>query len=75
MSRKIPDLWNLNQIAERLDVGPWRVRYVITSRRHIKPAVVLPTMRLFDEKAVKQIKTELELIDTKPKKQFAPSTP
>lgn len=65
MSKQEPVLRNLNQIAELLDVGPWRVRYILQSRRHIKPTMTLPTMRLFDEKAVEQIRAELRTIEAK----------
>lgn len=65
MSKNAPALWNLNQIARLLDVGPWRIRYVISSRHYIQPAVILPTMRLFGEKAVGQIKAELKVIEAR----------
>lgn len=62
---RTPKLRNQNQIAELFDVGPWRIRYLLQSRRYIKPAVVLPSMRLFDEKAVGQIKAELKVIEAR----------
>lgn len=65
MSKKTPVLRNLNQIAELLDVGPWRIRYVLQSRRHIKPTMTLPTMRLFNERAVERIRAELRAIEAK----------
>lgn len=67
MNRKKQVPRNLNQIAELLDVGPWRIRYILQSRRHIKPIMTLPTMRLFNESAVEQIKFELEAIEQKRK--------
>lgn len=63
MSKKTPVLRNLSQIAELLEVGPWRIRYILQSRRHIKPTMTLPTMRLFNEKAVEQIKDEIKAIN------------
>ena len=62
---RTPKLRNQNQIAELFDVGPWRIRYLLQSRRYIKPAVTLPTMRLFGEKAVGQIKAELKAIEAR----------
>ena len=73
MSSEKQVLWNLNQIAELLDVGPWRIRYILQSRRHIKPTMTLPSMRLYDEKAVEQIKAELKTIDEKYTRQLAVS--
>ena len=73
MNRKKQVPRNLNQIAELLDVGPWRIRYILQSRRYIKPVITLPTMRLYDDKAVEQIKAELRTIEEKYTRQLAVS--
>ena len=52
-------------IAERLQVSPSRVGYVIATRPHIQPAAIAGRVRLFRESAVAQIRHELNAIDAR----------
>ncbi len=67
-------LWNINQIAEQLDINYWRVRYVLQTRKEIQPVIDTSRAKLYDAKAVRQIKAALKSIDAKQAKQRVTAT-
>ncbi len=70
---QVKQLLSVNQIADKLGVGFWRVRYVINSQRGIEPAMTHRSLKLYDTEGIRQIKVELKAIDAKQAKQRSAS--
>ena len=65
MIESAPKLITLGVIAERIGVPLHRVRHVLATRPHIKPAARAGTLRLFHANAVAQVRYEITLIDAR----------
>ena len=57
-------LFSIGQIAAMLKVPPWRVLYIVSTRR-IQPCARVGHCRVFDQCAVNRIRGELARIDRK----------
>jgi len=57
-----PQLLTPGRIADALGVPLHRVQHVLATRSHIVPSARAGTLRLFDKKAVAQIRHELNAI-------------
>jgi hypothetical protein len=60
-----PQLITPGVIAAQLGVPLHRVAHVLRTRRHIRPSARAGTLRLFDERAVAQVRYELNVIDAR----------
>lgn len=60
-----PTLRTLGVLATDLGEPEHRVRYVLATRRHIRPVARAGRLRLFDREAVAQIRHELNAIDAR----------
>lgn len=58
----VPSLLTPGRIAERLRVPLPRVLYVLSTRPHIQPSARAGCLRLFDRRAVAQVRHELNAI-------------
>lgn len=65
MSKEVPKLITPGVIAERIGVPLHRVRHVLATRPHIKPAARAGTLRLYNANAVAQVRYELTLIEAR----------
>lgn len=63
--RTIPQLTTLGRIVDELSEPIHRVTYILRTRRHITPAAMAGTVRLFDRRAVAMIRHEINAIDAK----------
>ena len=52
-------------IASDLNVPLHRVLHVLATRLHIRPSALAGTLRLYDRKAVANVRYELNLIDAR----------
>ncbi len=62
MSKSLPRLATVGQIAALLDVPLHRVEYVVRSRPHITPRAIAGGARCFSNEAIAQIRHELNAI-------------
>lgn len=62
---KIPSLITIGVIADTLQTSPDRVRRILQTRRHIKPAAYAGHARLFTSEAISQVRRELNAIDAR----------
>jgi len=53
------------RIAKALGIPPYRVRYVLETRPHIRAAALAGNVRLFDRDGLAQIRHELNAIDAR----------
>jgi hypothetical protein len=60
-----PRLLTPGRIAEALGTPIHRVQHILATRPHIVPSARAGTLRLFDKKAVAQIRHELNSIDAR----------
>jgi hypothetical protein len=60
-----PHLITPGVIAVQLGEPLHRVSHVLRTRRHIKPSARAGTLRLFDQRAVAQVRYELNVIDAR----------
>lgn len=65
MTEPVPKLITPGVIAERVGVPLHRVRHILATRPHIKPAARAGTLRLFDADAVAQVRYEIKLIEAR----------
>ncbi len=63
--QSVPKLVTLGVIAERIGVPFHRVRHILATRKHIKPAARAGMMRLYHDEAVAQVRYEITLIDAR----------
>jgi len=61
----VPRLITAGVIAAELRVPLHRVQNVLATRPHIRPSARAGTLRLYDRKAVAQVRYELNLIDAR----------
>jgi len=61
----IPRLNTTGRIAATLGVPAHRVAYILTTRPHIKPSALAGRVKLYDRRAVAQIRHELNAIDAR----------
>jgi hypothetical protein len=59
----VPSLLTTGRIAERLAVPLPRVLYILSTRPHIRPSARAGCLRLFDSRAVDQVREELDAIN------------
>jgi hypothetical protein len=62
---KPPLLNTAGVIARKLGVSLRRVLYILETRRHIRPTARAGTLRLYDRRAISQIRYELNLMDAR----------
>jgi DNA-binding transcriptional MerR regulator len=65
MTRSIPRLATVGEVAKLLRVPLHRVEYVLRSRPHIRPKATAGGTRCFDDDAIAQIRHELTAIDAR----------
>lgn len=65
MSKPVPKLATIGEVAKLLDCPLHRIEYVLRSRPHIRPRAVAGGARCFDDEAVAQIHHELHAIDAR----------
>ncbi len=65
MNRSVPSLATPGKLAETLGVPLHRVLYVLATRRHICPSARAGTLRLFDKRAIAQVRHELNAIEAR----------
>jgi len=65
MRRFPPHLITVGVIADTLGENPDRIRRILRTRRHIRPAAYAGQTRLFTSDAVAQVSRELHAIDAK----------
>ena len=61
----VPRLLTAGRIADELGLTLARVQYILSARRHIRPIARAGTLRLFEEKAIAQIRYESNRIDAR----------
>jgi hypothetical protein len=61
----VPKLLTVGTIADELGLSLARVQYILAARRHIRPVARAGALRLFDEKALAQIRYESNRIDAR----------
>jgi hypothetical protein len=61
----IPRLTTPGTMADQLDVPLHRVGYILRTRHHIRPSALAGTLRLYDQKAVAQVRHEINAIDAR----------
>lgn len=57
-----PDLITTGAMAKKLCVEPWRVSWVLSTRR-VEPVMVVGGYRLFDTAAVRQVRDAIREMD------------
>ena len=65
MSRSVPRLATIGEVARILDVPPYRIEYVLRTRPHIRPRATAGNARCYDDHAIAQIRHELNKIDAR----------
>ena len=60
-----PQLLTPGRIASSIDEPLHRVTYVLATRPHILPSARAGTIRLYDKRAMAQVRLELNAIDAK----------
>ena len=66
MAIEVPQkLWTIGKIADHLHVPVHRVRHILKTRRHIQYRALAGLTRLFDAKAVAQIRHEITAVDAR----------
>ncbi len=60
-----PKLVTIGVIAEEIGSTVERVRRVLYTRRHIRPAAYAGTVRLFQREAIQQVRQEIDAIDAR----------
>ena len=60
-----PALITSGRIAADLNVPLHRVLHVLATRPHIRPSALAGTLRLFDHRAVAQVRHELNAMDAR----------
>ena len=65
MTRLVPKLATLGEVAKLLDVPPHRIEYVVRTRQHIQPRAMAAGVRCFDDDAIALIRHELNAIDAR----------
>ena len=65
MSRSLPRLATIGEVARLLGQPLHRIEYVLRSRPHITPRATAGRARCFDDKAIAQIRHELNTIDAR----------
>lgn len=63
--KPIPHLPTAGMIAEHLQVSLHRVQYILRTRKHIKPSAYGGILRLYDSKAIAQVRHELNAIEAR----------
>ncbi len=63
--KTLPKLLTVGRIAERLKIPVHRVQYILATRLYIAPAALAGRTRLFNTKAVAQIRHETNAIDAR----------
>jgi hypothetical protein len=63
--RHVPRLNTASVIARQLKVPTRRVQYVLETRHHIQPRAFAGNARLYDRRAIAQIRHELNAIDAR----------
>jgi hypothetical protein len=64
-SVSIPLLLTIGVIAAELHVPLHRVQHILRTRQHIRPSARAGTLRLFDRRAVAQVRHEINAIDAR----------
>ncbi len=65
MCKKAPKLITIGVIAEAVGASPDRIRRILQTRSHIRPAAYAGHTRLFTSNAIAQIRHELNAIDAR----------
>lgn len=65
MQKQAPSLITVGVIAEEVGTTPERVRRLLNSRKHIRPAAYAGQTRLFTSEAITQVRDELNQIDAR----------
>lgn len=64
-AKQPPRLITSGVIAAELGVPLHRVLRILSTRRHIVPSAVAGTLRLYDQRAIAQVRHELNAIDAR----------
>jgi hypothetical protein len=64
-SSAVPSLLTAGRIAATIGIPLGRVVYILATRPHIQPAARAGTLRLYDRRAVAQVRHELNAIDAR----------
>jgi len=54
-------------IAARLGQPPWRVRWILATRHHIRPAARAGTLRIYSTAVIALVQDEIDRIDLRRK--------
>lgn len=65
MTRVLPRLATIGEVAKLLGQPLHRIEYVLRSRPHITPRATAGGARCFDDEAIAQIRHELNSIDAR----------
>ena len=65
MHDQVPTLITVGVIAEAVGVAPDRVRHILRTHEHIRPAAYAAHMRLFTSEAIAQVRYEINVMDAK----------
>ncbi len=65
MTKSVPKLATIGEVAKLLDIPPRRIEYVLRTRPHIRPRAMAAGARCFDDDAIAQIRHELNSIDAR----------
>lgn len=65
MTRPLPRLATIGEVARLLGQPIHRIEYLMRSRRHITPRATAGCARCFDDEAIAQIRHELNVIDAR----------
>jgi methylphosphotriester-DNA--protein-cysteine methyltransferase len=60
-----PTLITVGVIADAVGISPDRVRRILRTRRHIRPAAYAAHMRLFRSEAIAQVRYEINAMDAR----------
>ena len=65
MTKSVPKLATIGEVAKMLNAPIHRVEYILRSRPHIRPRATAAGARCFDDEAVAQVRHELTSIDAR----------
>ena len=65
MTKSVPKLATIGEVAKLLNVPPHRIEYVLRTRPYIRPRAMAAGVRCFDDDAISQIRHELNSIDAR----------
>ena len=65
MAKAIPKLATIGEVANMFKVPLHRINYILSTRPHIRHRATAGMTRCFDDKAIAQIRHELNLINAR----------